>query len=57
MNVSLLRAEGCANLIAFRKHVSEKLKLVEANDDNISDLANKISLDVKTRSPKYTDTF
>ena len=37
----VLRTEGCANIIAFRKHVSEKLKLVEANDDdNISDLAN-----------------
>ena len=54
----VLRTEGCANIIAFRKHVSEKLKLVEANDDdNISDLANNITLDVKTRSPKYTDTY
>ena len=52
----MLRTEGCANIIAFRKHVSEKLKLVEAND-NISDLANNITLDVKTQSPKYTDTY
>ena len=54
----VLRTEGCDNIIAFRKHVSEKLKLVEANDDdNISDLANNITLDVKTQSPKYTDTY
>ena len=37
----VLRTEGCANIIAFRKHVSEKLNQLEANDDdNISDLAN-----------------
>ena len=41
----VLHTEGCANIIAFCKHVSEKIKLVEAkDDDNISDLANKITL-------------
>ena len=28
----VLRTEVCANIIAFSKHVSEKLKLLEAND-------------------------
>ena len=32
----VLRTEGFDNIIAFCKHVSEKLKLVEANDDDNS---------------------
>ena len=54
VNVSLCYVR---KVVDFRKHVPEKLKLVEANDDNIYDLANKITLDVKTRSPKYSEIY
>ena len=38
----VLRTEGCANIIAFCKFVSEKSKLVEANDyDNIYEKAKE----------------
>ena len=39
------------------KCVSEKLKLLKANDDdNISDIVKKITLNVKTQATIYTDT-
>ena len=54
----VLRTDGCANITAFRKHISERLKLIETNDDDdVSDHAQKIALYVKTLFPEYTDTY
>ena len=53
----VLRVNGCASIICFRKHLPETLKLVEANDnDEVTELAKKITAEVKENSPKSVKT-
>ena len=53
----VLRVNGCASIICFRKHLPETLKLVEANDnDEVTELAKKITAEVKANSPKSVKT-
>ena len=54
----VLRVNGCASIICFRKHLPETLKLVEANDnDEVTELAKKITAEVKANSPKSVKTY
>ena len=54
----VLRANGCASIICFRKHLPATLKLVEANDcDEVSELAKKIATELKSKSRKTVETY
>lgn len=54
----VLCVNGCVNIVCFRKQLSETLKFVEADDnDNIAELAKKITMEAKGNSPKSIDTY
>ena len=54
----VLRVNGCASIICFRKYLPETLKLVEGNDnDEVTELAKKITAEVKANSLKSAKTY
>ena len=54
--LTVLRVHGCASLVCFRTHLPSNLKLVSANDnDDVSELAKKISAEVKTSHTRKSE--
>lgn len=57
-SLSVLRVNGCASIICFRKHLPQIFKLVNADDnDDIIELSKKIKTEVMTKSPRTVEVY